>query len=74
MSPCGWRLLPGFYEKCSQRAMENFSMSYHLALRSLLTARRAIGGDRFAGCARHCLMVAETGWIAPSMYRSVGLT
>lgn len=31
-------------------------MSYHLALRSLLTARRAIGGDRFADCVRHSLM------------------
>lgn len=30
-------------------------MSYHLALRSLLTARRAIGGNRFADCLRHSL-------------------
>ncbi len=30
-------------------------MSYHLALRSLLTARRAIGRNRFADCLRHSL-------------------
>lgn len=40
----------------AQRTTKIFSMSYHLALRSLLTARRAIGENRFADCVRHSLM------------------
>lgn len=48
-----------FLRECSEspnKPKQKRRMSYHLALRSLLTARRAICGDRFADCVRHSLM------------------